>query len=248
MADVIEGDSDIDFRTTTDEALNDEHAPANLIQRKRKVTVTDDNSDEDPDFEIGNETKTVTDDNSDKHLHFENGNETTENTVNVNIKRKRNKRQNVCEKKWTNNQKKIKHWYLTERTAKAFNQVSVDDEAKKYMAINTHLGLLQVNRLQPGINTAPGRFQEFMDRILGETGGAAFLDDVIVPGKGKEDHDVRLMTVLERLKEADLGKCIFGKPSICFLGKIIDAKGSHTSTIVHIVPHQENYLKNTKTS
>ncbi|XP_031353811.1 uncharacterized protein K02A2.6-like [Photinus pyralis] len=64
--------------------------------------------------------------------------------------------------------------FTTLDLSNAFNQVPVDDEAKKYMAINTHLGLFQVNEAGLRLN-----------------------------------H----------------GKCVFGQPSIRFLGKIIDAKG-----------------------
>lgn len=112
----------------------------------------------------------------------------------------------------------------------AFLQIELDDEAKKLMVINTHLGLFQVNRMQPGVCTAPAVFQETMDKILAGTGAMAYLDDIIVPGRGKEDHDARLRVVLKALEDAGftlrLDKCTLGQPSITYLGKIVDGNGT----------------------
>ncbi|XP_011858817.1 PREDICTED: uncharacterized protein K02A2.6-like [Vollenhovia emeryi] len=111
----------------------------------------------------------------------------------------------------------------------AFLQIEFDDEAKDLMAVNTHRGLYRVNRLQFGVKTAPGQFQQLMDSILAGSGASPYLDDIIVPGKGETDHKKRLFDILKRLEDAGLrlklGKCKFGQPSIKFLGKIIDAEG-----------------------
>lgn len=119
--------------------------------------------------------------------------------------------------------------FTTLDLSSAFHQIELDDYAKNLMAVNTHRGLFQVNRLQFGVKTAPAQFQQLMDTILAGTGASAYLDDVIIPGKGKDDHKRRLMEVLKRLEDADLrlrlDKCKFGQTSIRFLGKIIDASG-----------------------
>ncbi|XP_011858409.1 PREDICTED: uncharacterized protein K02A2.6-like [Vollenhovia emeryi] len=113
--------------------------------------------------------------------------------------------------------------------SEAFLQIELDDEAKDLMAVNTHRGLYRVNRLQFGVKTAPGQFQQLMDSILAGSGASPYLDDIIVPGKGETDHKKRLFDILKRLEDAGLrlklGKCKFGQPSIKFLGKIIDAEG-----------------------
>lgn len=119
--------------------------------------------------------------------------------------------------------------FTTLDLSNAFHQIELDDNAKDFMAVNTHRGLYQVNRLQFGVKTAPAQFQQLMDTVLAGTGASAYLDDVIIPGKGKEDHKQRLFEVLKRLEDADLrlrlDKCKFGQSSIRFLGKIIDATG-----------------------
>jgi len=119
--------------------------------------------------------------------------------------------------------------FTTLDLSSAFHQIELDDFAKGLMAVNTHRGLYQVNRLQFGVKTAPAQFQQLMDTILAGTGASAYLDDVIIPGKGMEDHKRRLFAVLKRLEDAGLklrlDKCKFGQTSIRFLGKIIDASG-----------------------
>ena len=119
--------------------------------------------------------------------------------------------------------------FTTLDLSSAFHQIELDEEAKKLMAVNTHRGLFQVNRLQFGVKTAPGQFQQLMDTLLAGSGATAYLDDVIIPGRGDDDHHSRLMDVLERLENAGLrlrlDKCTFGQPSLKFLGKIIDEEG-----------------------
>lgn len=46
------------------------------------------------------------------------------------------------------------------------SQVEVDDESKAIMAINIHIGMLQVNRLQQDVKTAPADFETFVGMIL----------------------------------------------------------------------------------
>ena len=41
----------------------------------------------------------------------------------------------------------------------AYQQVALDEESRKYVVINTHLGLFQYNRLPFGVASAPAIFQ-----------------------------------------------------------------------------------------
>ncbi|XP_011858293.1 PREDICTED: uncharacterized protein K02A2.6-like [Vollenhovia emeryi] len=51
---------------------------------------------------------------------------------------------------------------------------------EKLLTINTHCGLFQVNRLQPGVKTALGVFQQLMDTMMsGAEGAFPFIDDFI---------------------------------------------------------------------
>ena len=126
----------------------------------------------------------------------------------------------------------------------AFLQVELDDDAKRLLVVNTHLGLFQVNRMQPGVKTAPGQFQELMTKMLsGVSGAFAFIDDIIVSGSDIEDHKRNLFEVLRRINDYGfklrIDKCSFGESKIQFCGHIIDKYGvrpdpAHVTSILEM--------------
>lgn len=70
----------------------------------------------------------------------------------------------------------------------AYLQLEIEDEDKKKLTVNTHRGLFQVNRMQPGVKTASGVFQELMCKMLaGIDGVFAFMDDFVL-GAGTEKN------------------------------------------------------------
>ncbi|XP_055633299.1 uncharacterized protein K02A2.6-like [Toxorhynchites rutilus septentrionalis] len=112
----------------------------------------------------------------------------------------------------------------------AYLQVEVEEESQKYVTINTHRGLLKYNRLPPGIKSAPGAFQRIIDSMVAEIPGVKpYLDDIMIAGRTKEEHDRSLHEVLERIKtygfHLRIEKCRFGLSQIKFLGHIIDKGG-----------------------
>lgn len=56
------------------------------------------------------------------------------------------------------------------------------------------------------------------------------IDDVLISGRTKEDHDARLTSVLTRISKAGLTlnrqKCVFGATQIRFLGQLVDQSGA----------------------
>lgn len=67
-------------------------------------------------------------------------------------------------------------------------------------------------------------------RILeGQEGVANVIDDILVFGHTREEHDVRLNQVQSRLAEAGVtlnkNKCLFGVSEVPFLGVIVSAQG-----------------------
>ncbi|XP_065197172.1 uncharacterized protein K02A2.6-like [Sycon ciliatum] len=56
-----------------------------------------------------------------------------------------------------------------------------------------------------------------------------YLDDILISGTTREEHDLHVKMVLERLESAGLrlnrDKCVFGRSSVTFLGHIIDSTG-----------------------
>ena len=71
----------------------------------------------------------------------------------------------------------------------AYQQVPLEEESKKYITINTHMGLFTYTRLPFGIAWAPGIFQRVIESLLqGIEGVIVYLDDILVTGITEEAH------------------------------------------------------------
>ena len=111
-----------------------------------------------------------------------------------------------------------------------FWQIPLTDESKLLTTFVTPYGRFCFNKLPFGISSAPEVFQKRMSQILdGLDGVLCLIDDVVVFGKDKEEHDRRLRAALRRILEAgatlNKDKCEFAKTKILFLGHVIDHNG-----------------------
>ncbi|CAB4044385.1 Hypothetical predicted protein, partial [Paramuricea clavata] len=90
----------------------------------------------------------------------------------------------------------------------AYHQIELEEESKKYLTINTSMGLFQYTRL--------------------------VFDDMIVTGKSDAEHMANLEEVLRRLHHhglrANKSKCEFFKEKITFCGHDINSEGLHKTT------------------
>ena len=112
----------------------------------------------------------------------------------------------------------------------AYLQVELDDATKKLLVVNTHKGLFRYNRLSFGPAPAPAIFQKCVDNLVsGIPYVAAYLDDVIVTGRTKEEHLHNIKHVLAALTEYGmklrLDKCEFFQQHVIYLGHVISADG-----------------------
>ena len=117
--------------------------------------------------------------------------------------------------------------------SQAYQQMILEPEHRKFTTINTHQGLCQYTRLPFGITSAPAIFHQAMEKILqGLPKVVCYLDDVLVTGSSDREHITNLEEVFRRLKERGLrlkkSKCSFMKPSVQYLGYLVD-EGIHTS-------------------
>ncbi|XGW15781.1 hypothetical protein V3C99_001322, partial [Haemonchus contortus] len=112
----------------------------------------------------------------------------------------------------------------------AYLQLELSEESKKKVVINTHKGLFRYNRLPFGIKTAPGIFQQVMNKMVtGLQGVATYLDDILVSGRNEQEHRENLLAVFRRIADYGfkirLDKCTFARPEIQYLGFILDKNG-----------------------
>ena len=118
--------------------------------------------------------------------------------------------------------------------SRAYEQLELDDESKKLLVLNTHLGLFRYTRLAYGITTAPAIFQSAMEQLFnGMPYVACYLDDILITGSTIAEHDKNLKLVLKKLKDVGFKiksqKSEFGKESVSYLGHTVDKFGKHTS-------------------
>ena len=114
----------------------------------------------------------------------------------------------------------------------AYQQLEVEESSQELLTVNTHKGLYQYVRLPFGISSAPSIFQAVMDQILkGQKNTICYLDDILIMGQNREEHDEVLEQVLQRLQDhgirLTLSKCKLSQESVEYLGHRIDATGLH---------------------
>ena len=72
----------------------------------------------------------------------------------------------------------------------AYLQMPLEEDSKNLRTINTSRGLFKYNRLCFGIAAVPAIFQRVMDSLLqGLNMVCGYLDDILITGKYKEEHD-----------------------------------------------------------
>ena len=113
--------------------------------------------------------------------------------------------------------------------SQAYQQMLLSDESAKY---NT---LTLVYSSTPGCHSALRLPLLFFKRLWtnGISGVICYIDDVLITGKTEAEHLDRLEAVLKRLREHGLrlrkNKCEYMRPTVEYLGHLIDAIGKHLS-------------------
>ena len=112
----------------------------------------------------------------------------------------------------------------------AYNQILLSDEARKFLTMNTPLGLYEPTRLPFGLSSATAIIQERMDKILeGIPMTVCRVDDICISGKTPEEHMENVSRVVKRLEEAGfrcrLEKCLFYQDQVIYLGHRVSSEG-----------------------
>lgn len=114
--------------------------------------------------------------------------------------------------------------------ASGFFQIPLHPDSCKLTTFITPFGRFNFKRLPFGITSAPEIFQrKMMETLQGLEGVEVFMDDILVYGATKEEHDGRLEKVMQRIETAGLKlnreKCSIRQSQLRFLGHLIDRSG-----------------------
>ncbi len=125
--------------------------------------------------------------------------------------------------------------FSTLDASSGFWQIPLDASCRKLTTFITPVGRFCFRRLPFGITSAPEIFQREMSTLLKDNAGTvAVMDDILVFGRDKEEHDRNLKAVLKSIKVSGLKlnkeKCHFGKSEIQFFGHIIGKDGIRPDT------------------
>jgi hypothetical protein len=94
-----------------------------------------------------------------------------------------------------------------------YHQIVLNEESRGITTFTTHKGIFQWKRLPFGINSASEVFQNAIQHALqGLNGVKNIVDDIIVWGRTKKEHDDNLQALLQRLRDTGLtakkSKCL----------------------------------------
>jgi hypothetical protein len=117
----------------------------------------------------------------------------------------------------------------------AFWQIPLtEDSCEKTAFTVPRRGLFEFNVLPFGLHNSPQTLQRLMDNLLGPKFENVFvyLDDIVIASSDFKEHLQTLYEVYQKLKETGLTinieKCEFCKPSLTYLGFVIDRDGLRT--------------------
>ncbi|XP_028853388.1 LOW QUALITY PROTEIN: uncharacterized protein LOC114800338 [Denticeps clupeoides] len=126
-------------------------------------------------------------------------------------------------------------WFTVLDLRSGYYQIAMAEEDKEKTAFICPLGFYQFERMPQGISGAPATFQRLMEKTVGDMNllqVLVYLDDLIVFGDSLEQHEERLLKVLDRLESArlkvSLDKCVFCQTEVKYVGHIVSKDGIAT--------------------
>ena len=113
-----------------------------------------------------------------------------------------------------------------------YHQIRVKSEDIPKTAFRTRYGHYEYLVMPFGVTNAPGVFMDYMNRIFHpylDSFVVAFIDNIVIYSKTKEEHERHLKIALQTLKDnklyTKLSKCEFWLEEVSFLGHVISRKG-----------------------
>nr|XP_054602637.1 uncharacterized protein K02A2.6-like [Nothobranchius furzeri] len=121
-------------------------------------------------------------------------------------------------------------WFSKLDASSGFWQLRLDEESSRLCTFNTPEGRYRFPRLPDGILSAPEVHHKTIHMIFEHIPGVeTMMDDIIVWGTTREEHDQRLRQVLDKTRKVNLklnkDKCEFGVKKLTFVGDVVGENG-----------------------
>lgn len=115
-------------------------------------------------------------------------------------------------------------WFSTIDLTSAYFHVEIHEDSRHLTNFFAGNKMYRFKRLPFGLCNAPDIFQEIVQTTVleGCEGVVNYLDDFLIHGKTKKEHDDNLQRVLDRLREHNVRineeKCVFAQQTVTFIG------------------------------
>ena len=110
-----------------------------------------------------------------------------------------------------------------------FWNIPLDEQSSLLTTFATPFGRYKFNRLPYGVVIGSEVYQQTMDELFQGLPCKIIVDDILVWGKDKQEHDCRLHQVLKKCREINLKlnkqKCKFGVEAVKYVGHIFCKSG-----------------------
>jgi len=123
-------------------------------------------------------------------------------------------------------------WFTKMDLKNRFHLIRIREGDESKTAFRTRYGLYEFQVMPFGLTNAPSTFQDMMNHVFSDmldTGLMAYMDNIIVYAKTREEHDEKVKEVLTRLTENGLAvspdKCVWRVQEVEFLGYVIGREG-----------------------
>jgi hypothetical protein len=127
-------------------------------------------------------------------------------------------------------------WFTKMDLKNGFHLIRIREGDEWKTAFRTRYGLYEFQVMPFGLTNAPSTFQDMMNHVFSDMldlGLIAYMDDILIYAKTREEHDRIVREVLKRLQTNGLAvspeKCVWRVQEVEFLGYVIGRNGVRMS-------------------
>ncbi|XP_055842401.1 uncharacterized protein K02A2.6-like [Episyrphus balteatus] len=122
-------------------------------------------------------------------------------------------------------------YYSTLDASKAYWMLKLNNKSSELCTFNTPFGRYRFLRMPYGVKVAQEIFHRVMTEMFIGMDVIVYVDDILVYGNSIQEHNEKLMRVLERMDKAGLklnqDKCRFGLTEVKYFGHVFNELGIH---------------------